>query len=210
MQNAIVKKYQEVEKYTESLLEVVQDWQTIQRHLKNRLEKIKLTKKQQEKLDRYQFAWSMLVSGDADDGQVAEMICQTYHVEKSQAYEDIKCTREVFGSVVSIKKQLGLQTQYQIMLKAQSRALALDNMTSFASISKVIHGILKDIEDEEENPASEFHGHVFEPVFDPALLNSGEEVNMKEVLDAINAKRKVKLKMNEIATAIPYEEIDPL
>ena len=55
--------------------------------------------------------------------------------------------------------------------------------------------MLKELPDEEENPAELFEGHQIEAVFDPTLLGA-PAVDMKEVLKAINEKRDKKIQID--------------
>lgn len=178
---------------TELLYDKTRDWQMIREYMCNRLKDSKLTETQQLKLQRYQFIYNQVVSGRYTDQEVISMVMNMYDIELTQAYEDINCTREVFNSVLSINKQFEIKMELQAAKDMKRKCLELNDFKSAAAIHKNIIALLAMLPELEEDPAEAFRGHEIEAVFNPVLLGA-PPVNMKEVIAAINAKRKAKIK----------------
>jgi hypothetical protein len=206
----LVRKAQEVATATESLMEVTQDWQLILEFMKNRIEGIKLTKKQHEKMRRYQFAYAQCSTGKFTDQEVMTLLRTEFeNVGVSQAYEDMRCMREIYNVIGNINKRYEIHIQMQINRRMLIKAEEADDKIAYAMLEKNRILMMKELQVEEENPAENFKGHVYQPVFDVSLI-SDEQIDMKEVLRLINEKRGVKLNLSQIsATDIPYESIEP-
>jgi hypothetical protein len=205
----LVRKAQEVATATESLMEVTQDWQIILEAMKGRVENIKLSKKQQEKMDRYSFCYKQSCSGKFTDQEVMNLLRSEYNVGISQAYEDMRCMREIYPEIANLNQLFLLQMQLQNNQRMLIKAEEMGDIKGYAMLEKNRKDMMKLIPAKEENPAENFKGHVYQPVFDVSLI-SDEKIDMNEVLRLINEKRGVKLNLSQIsATDITYEPINP-
>lgn len=204
---ALTKKADAIEKGTNLLLEKTRDWQVIKAYLNNRLVDLELTDIQQKKLERYQFVYNQLVSGKYTDQEVISQLTNKsmYGVSLSQAYEDMSSSREIFASVVNINKRFEINLQLQINRNMQRKAEELGDFKALAALEKNRALLLKLLPDEEENPAEFFEGHIFEAVFDPRLLGA-PDIDMKEVLKAVNEKRNKKINI-DLFDDIPFEDV---
>jgi hypothetical protein len=198
-------KAEAIRKGAELLLERTRDWQLIKQYLCNRLQDIELTPTQTEKLNRYQFIYNQLVSGEYSDAEVLSLVIKTYNIEQRQAYDDMNAAREIFCTVVNVNKLFEIQLQIQITKDMIRKASELQDYKSAASLGKNLVALISLLPDTEENPADLFEGHSIEATFDPSLLGA-PPVNMKEVLDAINLKRKAKIN-TDMFEDIPHEDI---
>ena len=181
------------------------DWQVIQAYMANRMGDIKLSAKQQEQLNRYQFIYNQLSAGKFSEDEVISSACVMFGIEDRQVYKDLKATKELFSTTVNVNKRFELNVQLQVNRRLQRKAEEINDLKAVAAFEKNRIALLALIEDEEFSPDI-FTGHVFEGTFDPSLIGA-EPVDMKDLLTAINSKRKVKIK-TELFTDIAYEEVD--
>lgn len=207
----LTRKANDIATATESLLEVTQDWQIILEFLKNRIEGIRLSKKQTEKMKRYQFAYGQASSGKFTDGEVMNLLKSEYGISQTQAYEDMRCMREIYTIVENPNKRYDLMMALQINRRLMIKCEEAGDMMVAAMFEKNRILLLKELQTEDENPAEDFKGHTFIPVFEPSLITD-EVIDMKEVMKVINEKRKVKLDITKLTTTdIEHEDIeDPL
>ena len=203
---ALIKKAEQIQASTNLLLQKTNDWQTIKAYLSNRLSEDFLTDDQKLKKDRYQYIYNQLVSGKYTDLEICNQVMKLYGVKTAQAYEDISCTRELWNSVLNINKQFEIKLELQINRNMLRKCEELGDMKAFAAIEKNREKLLALLPDQEENPAEMFEGHTIEAVFDPRLLGA-PDIDMKEVLKAINEKRDKKINI-DMFDDIPYEELD--
>lgn len=203
--NYLVKTGQEIATATESLLEYTQDWQIILEFMKNRIEGIKLTKKQQEKMKRYQFAYGQASSGKFTDAEIVNLLMSEYTIGLTQAYEDMRCMREIYTVVGNINKRYEISIQLQINRRLMIKCEEMGEMLILAMFEKNRVALLKELKELEENPADDFKGHTFIPVFDPKLINE-DVIDERELMRVINEKRAVKINLDKISTDLPYEE----
>ena len=194
----------------ELLMDKTRDWQIIKQYLCNRFNDFELTDKQQEKLKRYQYVYNQLVSGKYTEKEVLNQLINLYNIKLTQAYEDINATKEIFPSFININKRFEIIIEKEILKDARRKCLELGDHKSAAAYSKVIQSLLASIEDDEDSAGELFEGHKIEATFDPRLLGA-VDINMKEVLEAINAKRSVKINIDLFehldATDIDHEDI---
>lgn len=204
---ALIKKADGIQKATEALLETTRDWQTIKAYLSNRLgEAFELTETQQKKLTRYKFIYDQLSSGKYTEQEVVSQLTNKslYALSLSQAYEDLRCSQEIFTSVISVNKEFEIKLQLQINRNLQRKAEELGDFKAAAAFEKNRALLLKLLPDQDDSPADMFEGHIFEAVFDPRLLGA-PDVDMKEVLKTINEKRDKKINI-DLFEDIPFED----
>ena len=207
VQDELLTRKQVIENAAAYLMEQTRDWQLIREFLCNRAEEISLTKKQQEKLERYQFIYNQQVSGRYTTAQIVNMVMRQFDgVKQRQAYDDIRATHEIFTSVININKlfELSILIEQTKQMIADCRKDG-DQKTAAAHVRN-LKDLLAMLPDKEENPADAFEGHIIEPVFDPRLIGA-PDIDLKEVLKAINEKRDVKLNLEQITT-LTFEDIE--
>ncbi|MFC4261927.1 hypothetical protein ACFOWM_03490 [Ferruginibacter yonginensis] len=190
--NALKQKAAKIARSVESLAERTNDWQLIQQYLCNRIADIKLTEKQQDKLQRYQFIYNQSVSGKYTESDILNSVMKLFNIELTQAYEDLKATKEIFSSVINVNKKFELNIQLQVNRNLQRKAESLGDLKASAALEKNRIALLAMIEEEEENNAESFEGHTIEATFNPSLIGA-DKVDLKELMDVINNKRKAKL-----------------
>lgn len=200
------KKAEQVRHNAEILFAETNDWQVIQKYLCNKLKDIELTATQQKKLDRYQFIYNQLVSGNYTDNEVLQQVTKMYDVNIRQAYQDMNNSREIFSAVINVNKKFELQQQLQINRDMMRKAIALSDVDGYAKLEKNRSELLKQLPDEPDNPAEMFEGHTIHVMFDPALIGA-PPVDMKEVLAVLNAKRNKKIKI-DMFEELKYEEVN--
>jgi hypothetical protein len=202
---ALMKKAEKIAYGTELLMAKTRDWQIIKLYISNRLADIPLTEEQQKKLDRYQFIYNQLVSGKYTDVEVVNQVIKIYKVKQSQAYEDMSCAKELAPSFINVSKRFELTLQLQINRNMLRKCEELGDMKAYAAIEKNRALLLKQLPDDDDNPAEFFEGHMIEAVFDPRLLGA-PEVDMKELLRVINEKRDKKIKI-DMFDELQFEDV---
>jgi hypothetical protein len=207
LRKALQKKAEQVGNATEILVSKTRDWQVIKEHISNRISKIQLTKPQQQKLERYQFIYNELMSGKYSEAEVLNTVCSIYEIGITQAYEDLECSQELFTTVININKAFEMKLLLEEGKKMLRRCKEANDTKNYGSIYKSVVALLKEIQEVEEETPEQFEGHMFEAVFDPRLLGA-PDVDMKEVLKAINEKRGKKVKI-DMFTDIDFEEVKP-
>lgn len=180
--------------YSANLLaDMTMDWQVIKEYLSNRLNNLVLTETQQKKLDRYNFIYNQTLSGKYSKQQVLNMTMEKFQICHSQACKDANATSEIFSTIITINKKFELQLELESAKDMKRKCIALNDFKTAALIQKNIIAIIDQLPEEVDDAAAKFEGHFIEAVFDPRLLGA-PEINMTEVLNALNAKRKVKIK----------------
>lgn len=206
-------KANQIREASEMLIEKTLDWQVIKKFMVNRFDDIVLTAQQKKKLERYQFIYNQLCDGKYTDSQVVTMNSKFYSVSLQQSYDDIRCTRELFNSVININRQFELNNELQIAKKARAKALEVLDHKSAAAYGKLIRDILALLPEQDDSPGINFEGHFIEAIFNPELLGA-PKVDMMEVLKAINAKRKAPIKTDMFdfldSESLSNEETTPL
>ncbi|HYC28225.1 MAG TPA: hypothetical protein VEB42_05400, partial [Chitinophagaceae bacterium] len=176
-------------------------------YLSNRLgEGFELTPEQQKKMDRYKFIYDQLSSGKYTEQEIVSQLTNKnlYALSLSQAYEDMRCSREIFSSIINVNRTFEVKLQLDINRNLQRKAIELGDMKAAAAFEKNRALLLKLLPEEDESPADAFEGHIFEAVFDPRLLGA-PDVDMKEVLRVINEKRNKKIEI-DLFEDIPFED----
>ena len=196
----------------EILLAKTRDWQVIKAYLSNRVNEMELTPTQQIKKKRYQFIYEQLVSDRYSEREVINQVVKIYEIGLTQAYEDLKCTREIYNSLLTIDKRFEQKMELESARSMKRKCIELNDFKAAAAVQKNIVMLMKDLLDDIENPEL-FEGHSFEVTFDPALLGA-PPVNMKELLTAINDKRSKKIN-TDMFEEIPHVDVpngkeDPL
>lgn len=186
------------------ILDSTNDWQLIKNYLANRVTDLKLNTNQKEKMLRYQFIYNQLATGRFTDKEVLEANMKQHDVGQAQSYDDLRCTREIFSSVININKKFELDLQLQVNRRMLRKAEELCDFKAYAALEKNRTQMLAMVEDIDPNDAEMFEGHTYKPVFDPSLIDA-DPVDMKEVLKSINDGRKVKIK-TELFENLDYEE----
>lgn len=188
-------KYAAVASAAEVITNMTNDWQLIKQYLNNRLQLNELTDVQQKKLERYNFIYSNMLGGKYGKQEVLSITMKFFNMGMTQIYEDFNCVQEIYSSVVSINKTFELQLELESAKEMKRKAMAAFDFKAAAAFQRNIIELQKMIPDKEEIPGEFFEGHTIEAVFDPRLLGA-PAVDMKEVLKALNAKRKTPIKID--------------
>jgi hypothetical protein len=188
----LIEKADQVRKGAEILIDKTRNWQVIKQYLSNRLNEIVLNKDQEKQLERYQFIYNDLVSSKYTEHEVMNRLMNMYGIKLNQAYEDLNCSKELFTTVININKIFELQVELQSARDMKRKCIEIQDFKTAAALQKNIIAITAMFPDAEENAGDLFEGHTIEAVFDPRLLGA-PDVNMDEILTAINAKRKTKI-----------------
>lgn len=211
VQTSLQLRADQVKKGAELLLDKTRDWQIIKQFLCNRLAETFLTSAQEEKLKRYQYIYNQLVSGKYTETEVISQLTNPmlYNISITQAYEDLNATKEIFPSFINLNKRFELMIQLQVNRDMLRKASEIGDLKAFAALEKNRSAMLAQIEDAEDSAADLFEGHVLEAVFDPSLLGVPRiaKEDMKDLLNEINEKRKVKIKTDFIED-IPHEDAE--
>lgn len=209
LHDKLVKKAEVVRTAAERMAERTYDWQMIRDFISNRVEDSQLTAKQEKKLERYQYIYNQMVSGKYTKNEILNQITnkKLFGISLQQAYEDLACSQELFATTININRNFEINLQLEINRNLMRKAEEMGDLKAAAQFEKNRALLLKLLPEEEDKTADLFEGHIIEAVFDPTLLGA-PEIDMREVLEMINAKRKVKINIDMFATDIPHEDIN--
>ncbi len=201
----INQRVKEVETACETILAKTRDWQMIQKYLSAKSGTITLTGTQKKKLEKYQFIYNQMVSQRFTNTEVVNMVVNTYRVDISQAYEDLRSTKEVFAFDVNFNKRFELHLQLENNRRMLRKAEEVSDMKAYAALEKNRALLLKLLPDEETADYPLFEGHTIEAVFDPSLLGAPKitKTQMVELLSRINEKRQKKIDLNKFMQDLP-------
>lgn len=188
-------KYAAVASAAEVITNMTNDWQLIKQYLHNRMQLNELTEGQQKKLERYNFIYSHLLADKYGKQEVITMTMKFFDLAIRQIYEDFNCVQEIYPSVVTINKTFELQIELESAKEMKRKAMAAFDFKAAAAFQRNIIELQKLIPEKENTPGEFFEGHTIEAVFDPRLLGA-PAVDMNEVLKALNAKRKIPIKID--------------
>ena len=205
VKDELILKQETIENATAFFVEQTKDWQLIKRFLTNRSSEITLTQTQKNKLERYQFVYNQNVLGRYTTSQIVEMMCSQFNIKTTQAYEDVRATKEIFTSVININRLFEITVQLDINRQMIAEARAMQDYKSASALERNRKDLLALLPEKEENPSELFTGHTIEAIFDPRLIGA-PDIDLKEVLKVINEKRDIKLNIDQI-TSIPFDEI---
>jgi len=205
----IIKKAEQIAELTDKITEQTRDWQLIKEFMSSRSTDLRLNERQEKKLERYQYIYNQLVSGKYTDTQIINQLMnkKLFGVSLKQAYEDMRSSRELFNYSFNINRTFEINLQLQINRNLMRKAEEIGDFKAAAAFEKNRAMLLKLLPEEEATPAEHFEGHMIEAVFDPRLIGA-PDVDLKELLKAINEKRKVQINVDELAIDIPHEELN--
>lgn len=205
---ALQRRAAEVAAGAEALMAKTRDWQLIQQYYCNRLGEEFLTDEQKKKRDRYQFVYNALVTGKYTTPQVVNQLISIYKIKSTQAYEDVKCTKELWPSFANLNRQFELQVELDINRKMLNKAAEIGDMKAYAQLEKNRIKMLQLLPEETDTPADLFEGHEIEPVFNPALIGAPTITteDLKDLLKSINAKRSKPFNM-DLFEDLDFEEV---
>ena len=193
------KTAEQIEHTSTLILNKTKDWQVLEQYLNNRLSEDKLSEKQKEKLERYQFMYSQLASHKYSETDVVNQTKNFFNISLVQAYEDLNSTKELFSSIININKAF----EFSILLSACKRyARKCEEIGDFkaaASIAKTMVLLVREVEAIEKDKPQEFEGFKLEPVFDPSLIGAPviTKKDMADLVKRINEKRGRNLKFDD-------------
>ena len=180
-----------IRKGAELVVNSINDWQVIRQFLSNRSGGLALTDIQQAKLDRYNFMYNQLASGNFSEYDVVEVVSKKYEITIQQGYEDLACTKEIYSTLFNFNKAFELRIQLDLNRIMLKKAEVDEDYIAYASLEKNRIKLMQMIPemDLDEN-WFEPHQNIIE--FNPELIGA-EQVDMQEVLNYINEKRKLKI-----------------
>ena len=198
------QKAEQVRSGAQILIDKTRDWQLIKEFMSNRHSEIMLTADQEKKLARYKFIYDQQSSGKYTKANILSQLEKLFSISMQQAYEDIRCSNELFTSIMHFNKEFELNNEIEIAKNARAKCLEIFDFKSAAAFGKLIRELIALKPDEEDHPGLDFEGHTLLAVFDPELLGA-PKINMMEVLKAINEKRKVPIK-TDMFEHLSFEE----
>ena len=189
--NVLKEKAEDIAKGTALIVDSIKDWQMIKSYMSNRIADIKLTPIQQEKLNRYQYIYNQLVSRKYSQTEIINQIITLYGADQTQAYEDLRCTKELFNTVININKRFELQIELEGARALLRKCEKIDDFKNAAAIGKNIVAIIKELQEPEEVNTNLFEGHIIEAVFNPKLIGAPDisDDDYNKLLKEIEAKR---------------------
>lgn len=188
----LVKQAKSIANGAELLASTVNDWQLIRRYLTNRLAEVELSDVQQKKLERYNFIYDQLATGNYTDKEIVPLISERFSVSIRQAYEDIACSKEVYTHVFNFNKGFELRLQLDLNREMLKKAKEKGEFKNYAALEKNRIRLMEMMPDLEESE-NWFEPHELIIQFNPDLIGA-PKVDMQEVLKYINEKRKAKIK----------------
>lgn len=188
----MIERSRQIAAGAEAVAAITNDWQTILQFMKGRLQEEFLTEQQKEKMKRYNFMYKELQTGKYSKQEVINMNMRLYGIGLQQSYEDFNCMSEIFSSVMHVNKLFTLQMELELADKMMRKCSELMDFKGAAMFQKNKAQLLAMLPEKDENAAALFEGHIVEAVFDPRLIGA-PDVNIKDVIEKINAKRKVKI-----------------
>jgi len=209
LQHKLIQHAEKVKKAADEITNTISDWQLIKKYLTNRSSDIELNEIQEKKLERYQFIYNQLVSGKYTHHEIVNMLInkKSYGLSLKQALNDMECSKELYDHLINVKKSLEINVELQVNRRLMAKAEEIGDMKAVAQLQKNRISLLKLLPEEDATPAEHFEGHMIEAVFDPRLIGA-PDVDLKELLNSINEKRKVKLNVDELAIDIPHEDLN--
>lgn len=198
VRKALESKAAAVRTGAETLLAKTSDWQVIQQYMCGRLKGMKLTAEQQKKMDRYTFIYNALVSGRYTQPEVVQQLLHIHKIELTQAYEDIRCTRELWPSVINLNQQFEINVELDVTRRMLIKAEEMNDLKAWAAIHKNRVKLISMLPKPEDNAADDFEDYDIEATFNPSLLGAPpiSKTEMLDLLNTINAKRGKKIKMD--------------
>lgn len=201
MKNNLKKELQiragQVATRAELIMAKTRDWQAVLDSISNQVAE-PLTEDQEKKKERYQFMYNQLVSGKFLDNEVVNQTMKMFDIQISQAYEDLKATREIFNTVISLDKQFELNLALQECKRNMRKCSEIGDMNNLHKFEKNKIAIISALEDLQDDRGELFEGHTFEFTFDPSLLG-GPAITKKDMIElmaSINAKREKKINID--------------
>lgn len=188
----LMKQANSIAQGADLLANTINDWQLIRKYLTNRIEDIELSQVQQKKLERYNFIYDQLATGNYTDKEVVTLVSERFSVSIRQAYEDIACSKEVYTHVFNFNKGFELRLQLDLNREMLKRAKEKGDMKNYAMLEKNRVKLMEMMPDLEE-AENWFEPHELVIEFNPSLIGA-PPVDMQEVLKYINEKRKAKIK----------------
>lgn len=163
-----------------------------------------LSKKEQELLERYDYADNLIRAYRSDKNIVAMMV-KKFKYSKITAYRDIKNAKYVHGSVCKVEKEYWrdvliksiIETMAMAKSKKDFKALAMCHANLYKAVGL----------DKDENNAINFEHleqHIINITYSPNLLGVEPIENLEEAINELKKKR-----LNKTMNSIDDAEIIP-
>lgn len=171
MSNYLEKSKSKLMAQADYVSQGIEDWQTIQDFISNRVENITLNKRQKLKLERYEFAYGQLMSAKYTEAEVVTMLVDKFSVKRSTAVMDIQNTQEIFTITLGINKRFEIKIMLERLKIQLAKAAASAKLAEYAMLQRCYLDYLKLLPDENPNDAAAFFTpHINHIVFNPELL----------------------------------------
>jgi hypothetical protein len=206
IQNKIESEVSRFVQASQTIQQHIQDWQTIQRYLVTRHTDMRLTAAQQRKLELYDFIYAQLMSGKYSESEIVNILVNDPKrgLSRQTAYRELVATKELFATTLSINKVFEIKLMITWNKKQLIKADQAGDQKQYAAIEKNLQHWLEMLPQEEE--ASEMftpHQNVID--FDPELIQA-PDVDLRELADRINSRRKNKINLEVIEEMLVIEE----
>lgn len=189
VQKALMEKMESIAQGAMTIAEHTNDWQLIRDFISNRIEGLKLSKRQEEKLKRYQFVYNQLSTGRYLDKEIVSQLKKQYGIEDAQAYQDVRDAKEVFNVVFNINKAFELKLTLDRNWVMMQKASEANDLKAYAQLEKNRQKLLEMVPDIEKSLADVFVPHTFILKFDPSLIGA-PPVDITEVEQYIKKRRE--------------------
>lgn len=202
--NPLQKQALELEARIDYITEQTNDFQTIRAYMNNRLDQIKLTPGQNEKLRRWQYIYDQLSTGKYSDDDIRSQLVVHFHIEDQLARSDIRQAQELFSTTIAINKKFRIIMDLKLLDKMQRKASTNNDLDAYAKLQKTKNELYKMLPDEEEMPGDYFQPrtNIFE--FNPSLL--GVNPIPEEKVKALLEQLKNEYGIEDIDFEIIYDE----
>jgi hypothetical protein len=182
MNSGIKNTAQKLQERVTRVREYVNDINDIKAFITNRVDEIKLNKRQEASLARYQFIYGLMAKAEYIDSEIVAMVTHHFKVSASQAQKDLYITNDIYNTVLSVPKRLKVKLMMDILEQEMTKARDNHDGATLAKLSKEYRGYLDMVEDDHGDMKDLLTPHQNVIQFDPSLI--GVKVSdEKDILD---------------------------
>jgi len=168
--NILKKNQLELIERAEWITEQTNDYTLIRQYMSSRFDDIKLNDVQQLKLRRWQFVYDQLSSGKHSEEDVRHQLILHFSISESQAYADIRVSKELFSTTLNINKKFEIIKDIKLLDMMLRKAREANKGDDYAKLQKAKNELYKMLPDENEVPGDYFEARKNEIQYDPTLL----------------------------------------
>lgn len=148
-----------------------------------------LSKKEQELLERYDYADNLIRSYKSDKKIVA-MLVSKFKYSKITAYRDIKNAKYVHGSVCKVEKEYWRDLLIKSIIETMAMAKAKKDFKALAMChANLYKAVGLDKDDSQAIPFEHLQQHIINITYSPNLLGVEPIENLEEVINELKKKR---------------------